>query len=782
MADRFLIGPMNSTQQSDLKPWALMDQSFPQLTNMYYFRGRITKRFGSEFMVPSDGVTPGFEQLVSRLAIEVGTVAGDGTAGGTVPGSTIAGTTNIGQLFAVGPYQVSAGPPAIYAYNLYTVYQANGAMNPSNPATSGTYNTTNAVVGAWTLVDLVGNAGMPVYWFPSLPVMGLPTYESGPINDLPTFAFDTRFAYQYTNAGWSRIGNSTTAPNPGIWTGADYQLFWCENYQGDDSSSTLLFVTNNNPPDLMQYWDGAAWNTFNPIYDAAGDTVTTCLMIIAFKNRLLLANTTEMIGGNPFNFPTRIRWSSYGSAIGTYSWYSTYGAANYSGAGVDDNTQTQQAIVGSEFIKDRLIFSYTKSTYEFAYTGNQEFPFIWNLLNTELGAESTFSSVPFDKFIITVGNVGVHQCNGSNVDRIDELIPDEVFQISNENNGVQRVYGIRDYYSEMAYWTYPNENQNASDQVYPNRVFVYNYRSGAWSFNTDTITCFGYYDQVSDQTWQTTLYTWQELDEAWDAGTQQGEFRQVIAGNQEGYVFIINRDLDRNAGALQITNIATAGFLTTLTIYNNNLSAFENLENSAEYILIENVIDNGVGGTLTELNGAIFPITATTLNTVTIDTTHVAALAGTYGGGGTAARVSNINILTKEFNPYRKDGKNVYINKVEFLVDRTIVNPDTALGGAVTVDALSSSSDISTIGTANAGVLFGENPGVLETTPYDQLYYPKEQNQQQLWHNLVFQVDGNGIQFRFYMSPEQMINPDTSLQDFTLNAIVLYAKPISRLQ
>ena len=96
------------------------------------------------------------------------------------------------------------------------------------------------------------------------------------------------------------------------------------------------------------------------------------------------------------------------------------------------------------------------------YTGNQVLPFIWQKINTELGAESTFSVVPFDKVILGVGNVGIHACNGANVERIDDKIPDEVFRIHNENEGVQRVYGIRDYDVEMVYWTFPSQEENST--------------------------------------------------------------------------------------------------------------------------------------------------------------------------------------------------------------------------------------------------------------------------------------------------------------------------------
>ncbi len=764
--DRFFIGPLRGSLQTDVKPWALPDQAFATLVNAYHFRDRIRKRFGSKYMIPSDGATPGVEQIVSRLAMEVDTIA-LGTATGTVPGAAIPGTTNIGQMFSVGT-------------DLYTVWQANGALLVTNPATSGTYDT---ATGIYVINN--PNNGAAVIWYPSLPVMGLPTYQSGPINDLPTFAFDTRFAYQYTNAGWRRIGTSTTAPNPGIWTGDNWNFFWTENYQATSSSATYLYITNNVTADLMQYWDGAAWNTFNPQYNAAGDKVATCLMIIAFKSRLLLCNTTETIGITTQNFPNRVRYSQVGDASNAspFAFYDNQNAANYKGGGYLDNLQTQERIVSAEFIKDRLIFSFEKSTYELAYIGNQQLPYVWNQLNTELGAESTFSSIPFDKFIMTVGNVGVHMCNGSNVERADNLIPDEVFDIRNENHGVQRVYGIRDYYSEMAYWTYPDDDQTIAGkaEIFQNRVFVYNYKLDAWSFNTDTITCFGYFNQVSDQTWATTLYTWAELDQAWNAGAMQGQFRQVIGGNQEGYTFIIDRDLSRNVGGLQITNITIAGFFLTLTIIDHNLSVYENYEDSVEAILLENIVDS-LPGNLTILNGDIFPIVSVTdKDTLTIDVSKLGlAITGTYAGGGTAARVSNYNIITKDFNPYRKDGKNVYIQKIEFLIDRTDPNPETGIGGAVTVDYAPSSTALSTLDTAVAGVLFGTN--VLETTPYPAIYYPLEVYQEQITHPVYFQCDGMSMQFRIYMNEDQLLNPDTSLQDFQLHAMTIYAQPIARIQ
>ena len=117
---------------------------------------------------------------------------------------------------------------------------------------------------------------------------------------------------------------------------------------------------------------------------------------------------------------------SVGSPLDSSAW-----RQDLAGSGNALDASTTEAIITVEFVKDRLIVFFERSTWELVYTGNQAYPFNWQQINTELGAESTFSIVPFDKICIGVGNVGIHACNGANVERIDEKIPDTVFDIHN---------------------------------------------------------------------------------------------------------------------------------------------------------------------------------------------------------------------------------------------------------------------------------------------------------------------------------------------------------------
>lgn len=753
--DRFLIAPLNTGMQTDLRPWLIMDDAFQELINAYVFRGRVRKRFGSRFM-GSGWSSAQVEPLFSRLRIKLGNTNGSGNISVTVPGDIF----KIGQMFSIGTeiFTVSVlGTP--------------GTLLDTGASTVHTYNTTTGA-----LVINGAAATTAVWFYPAEPVMGLTNWEFGPINDQPSYAFDTQFAYVFAGGFWQRSGSGSSP----IWHGDNLNFFWSFNYRGITAANIALFTTNfqvTNPNGAVTvtddpiWWtsDGSTWTSntganafyFMPAGGAihTGPYIVTSLLIVGFKNRLLLLNTIESDGTTNTNYVNRLRYSHNGSPFATNAWYEPNqrdSSGNVGdGAGFLDAT-TEEAIVSAEFIKDRLIVYFERSTWELAYTGNYILPFVWQKINTELGSEATFSTVPFDKSILTIGNTGVHACNGANVERIDNKIPDEIFQIVDKNAGVERVAGIRDYFTEMVYWTFPSVEQ-LSTEVYPSKVLVYNYRNGSWAFNDDCITTWGYFEQQVGTTWASTTDTWEEADFSWASGSTQAQFRQVIAGNQEGYVFIVDPELAKNAQAMQITQIAwnPSRDTITLTIVDHTL----NVTPYGDYVNIA----TASGVTLSGF-GIYKVITIVDLNNVEVG--PVTSFSGTYTGGGTAARVSNIQILTKQWNPYVDKSRNVYIAKIDFGVQKTS-------SGQITVDYYPSASELSMLDQAT-GTAAIQGTGVLETSPYDPLYYPLEQVQDRLWHPIYFQTEGECIQLFIYMTQDQMVVPDIAFSDFELEGMVLH--------
>lgn len=748
--DRFLIAPFDSGLDKSMSPFLTPEDSFQRMNNAYLFRGRVRKRFGARWM--------GGDALKTRFRILVDTVDGGGSASGTVPGIKY----KVGQQFSIGT-------------NTYTVY--NPAAGPQPMLTTGgastyTFNLTN---GAFVFTG--APAGLGVYFYPAEPVMGLDNWENGPVNDHPAFGFDTQFAYKFTGNAWDRATGATINP---VWKGSDSDFFWAANWRGATSDTSLLFVTNFNAKvpaslndDVMYYWDGTDWADFSALtlFSAGTNYVKTARCIVPFKGYLLLLNIIENDGGvapgvNTAH-PNRCRFSWIGDPTDAARAWKEPNVAGYGGAGFVD-AATQEAIIGTEFIKDHLIVYFERSTWELAYTGNAANPFIFQKLNSELGTQSTFSTVVFDKVVLSIGNTGVCACNGSNIDRVDDKIPTDIFDIKTTNNGVKRVAGIRDYQTEVVYWSWPINTQGTYSNTFPAKILVYNYKNGTWAYNDDTITAWGYFEQDISDIWAGDMQHWEDDDTAWNAGVLQAQNKRIIAGNQQGFVFIVDADLPSNAQVMQVTNATYAAPLLTLTIIDHNLA-------DGDFISLNNMTGMTISGT------GIYKITnATSKDTVTIDTTDAIyspalTVAGTYAGGGLAAKVSKIDIVSKSWNPYLKDASNFQLAKMDFIVQRTSA-------GEITVDySPSSSTQNNGNGTSMIDASVATNcilgTSILETKPFT--LYPMENAQQRLFHPIYFQTQGDAIQIRLYFTDSEMIVPTISQTNFTLEGIILYTKPTS---
>ena len=715
MENRFFIAPYDesSGQQNNVKPWLIPDNAFEVLNNAYVFRGRVRKRFGSRYFANSNS------SLSSRLRILL------------APAGLIITTPiniEVGQAFSIGN-------------DIFTVVD----VTPPYPKS---LLSTSAVTATLTAINQITFSAIAasVYFYPSLPVMGLLTYENSATNDEATLAFDTKFSYQYDNltVGWERIIGAAAE-----WYGSTSDFFWGVTWSGVLASERIFFVTNFNQlePNFMRYFNGAVWASLNPAIDAAGNTLQSARILTVFKDRLIALNTWEG-GVGPLNYVNRARYCQIGDPLDATAW-----RQDIAGKGNAIDAPTKEAIITVEFIKDRLIVYFERSTWELAYTGNQIYPFSWQQINTELGAESTFSVIPFDKLAIGVGNVGIHACNGSNVDRIDQKIPNTIFDIKNDNAGAQRVYGIRDYFSEMLYWAFPNN----SAITFPNKIFVYNYPTKTWSFNDDSITCFGYFQPSNSILWNSTTVYWSS-DVIWNSGSVSSKFQQVVAGNQQGYTFICDTNINTNELILQINNITLSGVQTSLQVIDHNLA-------QDEYIYIDNAVWNPAGN---YFNTQIFQVlTVTDKDNFTIGPN--ASFTGVYQGGGLISRVSQINIKTKQYNFYAQIGRNSFVNKVDFLVDRTT-------NGQIDVNYyVSTSSDNLLLNSANTGSLLGT--GTLDTFPYPLI--PLEATSTRLWHPVYFQAEGEVIQFELTMNSLQMLNPLIRQAGFQLHAMCIYSNPSS---
>jgi hypothetical protein len=725
---RFLIAPYGTGLQNDVKPWLIPEDAFSDLQNLYVWRSRVLKRLGSALLFGNMPSTQN-PQLISRLRVFLGNTDGSGNLSGTVPGTAF----KVGQLFSVGN-------------DLFTVFQTGtpAAMLHTGLAT-GTFNTSN---GAFVITG--ATPATPVYFYTAQPVMGFAVLETNSVNFERYLAFDQQFSYEFiSGTGWTRLTSGAAT-----WTGSNSDFFYSSMYRSVASNDLALFTTNDTIADGIRYFLASTntWTQLTQSYSASANTgIITARIVIQFKGRLLLFNTWEQPGvAAPAQYQNRVRYSQIGNPTAVDAWYDA--ANGYYGKGGFLDAPVQEQIVSTQIFRDRMIVYFERSTWELVYTNNEIQPLRWQNINIELGSESTFSLIPFDKGIMGIGEVGVHVSNGINVSRIDDKIPDYVFAISNSNEGPQRVQGIRDYQNELAYWTVPTVDTSNAQLIYPNQLLVYNYKNSSWATWDDSITAFGYINFSNALSWsQLTTYTWEDWETTWNEGSNQPRMIRVVAGNQEGFTFYITRDVARCASALQITNITYTSTLITLNVISHNIT-------NQQWILLEYIQGSG---NITNLNQGIYAVISTTADTIVIQNRNVTT--GTYSGGGTIALVPQINLTTKQYNFFLEKGINFSVSKMDFLIDR------------------SSQGEVSVNIMPSTGGPIQEL--TLETSPYNPVYYPYEQFQDQLWHSIYPQGTGSFLQFNITWNPDQMILPDVSLEDFTLHSMLFYATPTdSRLQ
>ena len=717
--DRFLIGQFTTGLQKNVSAFLSNEDAFETLRNAYVYQSRVRKRFGTDLLVPSGGVVAGFEALGSRLRFKLASK-----------------TDAVGALSLVipnAPFVVGASVSISNGVltELFTVSQLGtpAALLKSGAATLATLNTTT---GALVITGSI--ASSDAYFYPALPAMGLITKETKNINNEPLYAFDTKRSYYYTADGWDALDAT-------VWTGSDTDFFWGETHRGATSADDILFVTNNNTTDGIKYWDGTAWVKLNPLVTVAG-TIEAALIVISFKNRLLLLNTTEVLP--PLfskNFQNRCRWSQNGTPISTIATPTDVWREDIPGKGGYIDLPTQEVITSAQHLKDRLIVTCERSSWELVYTSNPILPFVWQQISTELGVESSFSQVPFDQAIIGMGNVGIHACDGNSVKRIDEKIPDKVYEIHNVDGGIKRVCAIRDYRTEQIYFSYPSTDRTAADP-YPDEILVYNYNTGTWAIFDDSVT------------------TWGHTQEGLPTGYVK-ESRHVVGGNQQGFIFIVNRDKPTNSPSMQISNIAyVSANNSDLTIKNHNLSV-------GDWIKIENCIGSTL---LNNVMVKVVDIGNTTANVVTVFSSGIVPLAG-YKGGGTATRVSKVDVVTKQFVPYQQNSMGSSISEVRFLVDKTT-------SGEVEIDWLLSSSDTGTFDDSETtGTLLGSGSLSLYAEPL----VPYEARQNRLWHTAFIDAEGDCVQLRLNYSDKQFATNAKVECDFQLHAMILSMSPIEIL-
>lgn len=533
--------------------------------------------------------------------------------------------------------------------------------------------------------------------------------------------------------------------------------------------------------DGIRWYDGFGWVNFAPPLDPSGlpdsadqtgvpQILMGALLLFPYKGFFVALNTYEgTTFANKVNYQNRARWSNPGNVFFSPKPVPSNNAIVPPPTGQEwDETEfgghldapTNEAIIAAEFIKDTLVVYFERSTYKLTSTGDLENAFIWEKINTEIGCESTFSTIAFDRGILTVAQNGIYVCDSINIDRIDRIIPDEVFGFQNNTNGIQRIYGIRDFFNEMAYWTYVDSNLNVDNIIttFPNRTLIYNYLTTSWSIFKNSFTCFGSYQFIDNLQWQTATKAWQIFNRAWNASANRVNFPAIVAGNQQGFVqFLESSDGDffaTNDISLKIQNISNATPYSVFTVVNHNLDVLDT-------VIISNT--NGTVG----INGNTYLVaTVPTNDTFTLsDSAGNPVQTSTWTFGGNVSIVDNFNITTKNLNPYFPEGRSMRLGYVDLFLENIDPPAPPAAPPAIHVELyLDDDTDD-----------FIEERDILLTdiTNIDN---------EKFWTRIYFQSQGQFLSLKFSYNPEtQIYDQNSTSAQVVIHGMVLWMKPTGRM-
>ena len=751
------ISKMETGLVQSREEFILPEDAYPVLENAFIFRERILRRQGlqtlgrlqrapttTSFNVnPPDTGVRNFN-LITRLSLESTAQITPGNessivityTGGAYGDQTFTDSTGTGTLIITGAGTNITAASINYATAVLSLTFANN--------------------DSATLTFIIN-------YYPGLPVMGLRIRELNTINIEQTVAFDTVYAYIFNNGAWQEFIPGT------VWTGTDSEFFWTTNYWIGNANTKIFWTTNFSGPlgDPIRYTDGSVWVDFAPQIDAANNLLTQSLALLPFRGRLLAFNTWEGINlGASSNFPNRIRWAEIGNPFTTVSAIVSTVVADawrddIRGKGGFLDIPTSEDIVAVGFVRDNLVIYCERSTWQLRYTGRSIAPFQIERVNSELGAESTFSAVQFDTSLVGFGDKGIVECDSFKSERIDIKIPDLVFEFSNLNDGPQRVYGIRDFQQKLAYWTYPYAPGQEVDVIYPNRRLVYNYENDSWAIYTDSITCFGTFQPIDSDAWNSfnsPTDTWEQSDFPWI--NFQDEFPAIVAGNQQGFVMFASSNLQpkvSNDPTLTLTDVDLDGGTNVVTV----TSANHNLE-SGQVIGISNIPAGTPWATF--LNGNNYGIVVLDANTFQLweynpatqqFSTPLQVTDGTYIGGGLIAVRDGFSIKSKKFN-FLDEGQNIQVGFIDILLQATSE-------GAITMNVYLDYNDNTPINTLNANTISGSNPpapdtffnSIIPTTTPNALSQSSK-----YWQRATVNLRGGFITIEYTLSNGQLVGPE----------------------
>lgn len=531
---------------------------------------------------------------------------------------------------------------------------------------------------------------------------------------------------------------------------------------------------------IIDYETGAFTLSFNPAlvaitavkadYVKATNTLYQARIIIPYFGRLLAGNVFEGPTYNAAktnNIFNRERFSQIGNPIQSSEPANPQliGGAwrtDVRGKGGFIDAPVNEIMVSTAFFKNTLIVGFERSTWQLRYVGEYGLPFLWDRISSDFGTESTFSTVLFDDGVLSAGDKAFTSASSNTVQRIDSQIPDLIFTVRNAQDGPERVQGIRDFQRELVFWNYSDAG---AQKTYPNTVLVFNYRNQTYAKFRDNVTAFGTLQLLDNITWDRFDIFWDDEEVFWDDVDSQSKFPSIVCGNQQGFIsFYGYTSIDEPSLSISAVDMTTTP--VKLTVYNHNFDPSEFIKVTGMQFL------NGTSPVGSALNNVIYQVTVIDINTIGLQilgadvSAPLAEQSYTYVGNGQIISLPRLFVQTKDFNPYMQSGLQLKLAYIDFLTDCT---PNLVMSVELYLNASQSLKGNLLVGNKQVETYL-KNPYWATNTNNDPI-------SQYSWHRFYATAAAQFINIAMTFDDELMYLEDTHKQDWTLNAMTLYARP-----
>jgi hypothetical protein len=523
------------------EPWLSPNNAFREMVDARIFRGRLEKRGGtSRFgesgiqaaQVPFDFNDP--------FGTQVAYYEGNPDSRKVVPESCLFTTANGGApITAYIPAQrpmwnetvagfADDAPVVAFGYGFrwqWLIYES-GTDTVLGEFVWRDDNTAHKIMA---IVDWRLHSGLAVsdansavgstmdYWYnPEKEIVGLTKYKNVVGENSLCMDEETLYLYDPVEGFYKSQGKGSAYT---YFTGTDEDYFWTWPL------TDYIVMTNNVDPVHR-------WNPSSPVatsitemptdWTGAGNMLTTCLLVLRFKGRLLYLHTSEVTDGIQ---PTRVRWTGAGSFTVWNSSLDYIDAPNELGS-----------IVTAQFIAERLFVGFEKGWMELVSTGDAILPFKWREFISRFGAVSKMSTIQDNERLLSKAKTTMQGLDPNGQYYIDQAIPDYHILEYNQD-AIDLCAAIRNEDQRSFWWTYV-EPADAR----PNNILCATYDeegSLSWSKYAMRFNAFAEFDSDQSPTWDDLgPETWDDYPTtAWDsASVGSAGTTNIIGGTDKGLV------------------------------------------------------------------------------------------------------------------------------------------------------------------------------------------------------------------------------------------------------